>query len=366
MVLRAPAKNPEFPVSGDGSSGAPACLPMVDNAAHNSIRPMPLSDSIVLFAPAASRDFGQRVGASLGVPLAAAEEREFDGGEHKIRPLVAVRGRSVYVVQSLFGDARASANDRLCRLLFFIGALRDAGARRVIACFPYLAYARKDQRTKSRDPTTSRYVAQLLEAIGTHAVIVLEVHNRAAMDNAFRIESQHLEATRLFARHVGLHDSGLDTVVVSPDIGGVKRARHFKELLESQLGRPVALAFLDKQRSEGIVTGGALVGEVKGRHVLLIDDLISSGTTLRGAIESCRRAGATRIEVLATHAAFSPAARQLFEPGGPDSIVVTDSVLLAPSFAAQRSLTVIGVAELFAEAIRRFELGGSMSELAGL
>jgi len=323
-------------------------------------------ESVALFAPAASREFGERVAESLGRSLSAAEEREFDGGEHKMRPLVSVRGRSVFVIQSLAGDARGSANDRLCRLLFFIGALRDAGARRVIACLPYLAYARKDQRSKARDPTTSRYVAQLLEAVGTHALLVLEVHNRAALDNACRIESQHLEATPLFVQYLAAHGLEADPVVISPDIGGIKRARHLKERLESQLSRRVELAFLDKKRSEGVVSGDALIGDVRARHAILVDDLISSGTTVLRAVAACRRAGAARVDVLATHAPFNAAAAALFGREGPDSVLVTDSVPLAAPFAAQRSLIVVGVAGLFAEAIRRFETNGSMSELAGL
>src|SRR5208337_4932930 len=165
--------------------------------------------------------------------------REFSGGEHKMRALESVRGRSVYVVQSLFGDAAGSANDRLCRLLFFIGALKDAGARRVTACVPYLAYARKERRTKARDPIATRYVAQVFEAVGTDTVVTLDVHDLAAFDNAFRCESIHLEATELFIQRFSTDRSTAERMVVSPDIGGIKRARHFLERLESALGRPV-------------------------------------------------------------------------------------------------------------------------------
>ena len=140
-----------------------------------------------LFALHATAELGAAVAAALGRPLAAHEEREFEDGEHKARPLEAVRGADVFVLQSLHGGPEQSANDKLCRLLFFIGALKDSGAARVTALVPYLCYARKDRRTKPNDPVTTRYVASLFEAVGTDAVVTLDVHNPAAFENAFRM-----------------------------------------------------------------------------------------------------------------------------------------------------------------------------------
>jgi ribose-phosphate pyrophosphokinase len=329
-----------------------------------------LQDNIVLFAPAASAPFGDRVASSLGGFLRASEEREYDGGEHRMRSRESVRDRSVYVIQCLHGDASGSANDRLCRLLFFVGALKDAGAGRISLCLPYLAYARKDQRSKARDPITMRYIAQLMEAVGTDRVMVLEAHNRAAIDNAFRIESLHLEATRDFVHQFALDTESADRVVASPDIGGIKRARHFKEMLEAAHGRPVGFAFVDKKRDpdDGTLGEVAFVGDVRGKQVILIDDLIVSGNTMLRAVAACRAGGAKRVDVAATHGAFDPQAHRLFDSGGPDSILITDSVPLEQSFSSylSRSLRVISVAPLFAEAIRRLEHGGSLSELAGL
>ena len=123
-------------------------------------------NDLILFALGESRQFGARVAHALGVALASHEERAFEDGEHKTRPLVNVRGRDVFVVHSLAGDLDQSANDKLCHLLFFIGALKDAAAARVTALVPYLCYARKDRKTKPRDPVTTRYVAALFEAVG--------------------------------------------------------------------------------------------------------------------------------------------------------------------------------------------------------
>lgn len=333
-----------------------------------ALKELSANEPMDLFAPAASAALAERVAADLGVRLAASEEREFSGGEHKMRALASVRGRSVYVLQTLFGDERGSANDRLCRLLFFIGALKDAGARRVTACVPYLAYARKDRRTKARDPVTTRYVAALFEAVGTDAVMVLDVHNLAAFDNAFRCESIHLEAAAIFLEYFARDRDAPPRVIVSPDIGGIKRARHFQEGLERSVGRPVELAFMDKKRSEDVVSGDTLVGEVAGKSVILLDDLISSGTTILRAVDACRRAGAVRVEVAATHASFADGAHRLFESAGPDAVIVTDSVALGARFVPYLDgrLRVLSIAPLFAEAIRRSERGGSLSELGGL
>ncbi len=328
-----------------------------------------LSREIVsVFAPAATAELGARIAAALGLPVGRHEEAAFTGGERKLRPLESVRGRSVYVIQTLFGDALGSANDRLCSLLFFIGALNDAGAKRVTACVPYLAYARQERRAAARDPVTTRYTAQLFEAVGVDQVIALEVHDRAAFDNAFRCAAAHLEAGALFVRHFCADAAGHEFAVATPDIGGAKRARRFQELLQTAIGRPVSFAIVDKKRTKGIVSGELFAGDVAGRRVIIVDDLISSGTTVLHAIDACRRAGAARIEVAATHASFAPAALRIFESGKPDSMVVTDSVPLSGGFLAypNKSLTVLSIAPIFAEAIGRLELGGSLSELAGL
>ncbi|HSG56550.1 MAG TPA: ribose-phosphate pyrophosphokinase-like domain-containing protein, partial [Paracoccaceae bacterium] len=129
---------------------------------------------MLFFALNRSRDLGQAVAAAGGFPVAEHEEREFDGGEHKSRPLVSVRGKDVYVLLSLNGEAGASANDKLVRLLFFLATCRENGAARVTAIVPYLAYSRKDRQTKPRDPVTTRYLALILEAMGIDAVMTLD------------------------------------------------------------------------------------------------------------------------------------------------------------------------------------------------
>jgi ribose-phosphate pyrophosphokinase len=266
--------------------------------------------SLTVFCLDSSRDHARRITDALGVPLAAHEERAFDDGEHKVRPLENVRGCDVYVIQTLAADATASVDDRLVRLLFMLGALRDASAARVTAVLPYLSYARKDRRSKTRDPLATRYVASLIEAMGTDAVLTLDVHNLAAYQNAFRIRADHLEAKWLLIDRLAPRLAAAPVTVVSPDIGGVKRAEAFRESLQARLGRQVERAFMEKHRSDDVVSGDLFVGEVAGRDAVIVDDLVSSGGTLGRAAAACRSRGARRVFALATHGVFTQAPRR--------------------------------------------------------
>ena len=326
---------------------------------------MPASD-IRLFALEESRAFGERVCESLGVVLADHEERSFEDGEHKIRPLENVRGRDAFVIQSLYDSPDCSVNDKLVRLLFFLGALRDASAARVTAVMPYLCYARKDRKTKTRDPVTTRYVAQVLEAVGTDRVLTMDVHNLAAYQNAFRCRSDHLEAKRLFAEHFAFLIGSAPAVVVSPDIGGVKRAEAFRAFLAGHLGNDgIASAFMEKHRSGGVVSGEAVVGNVEGRTAIIIDDLISTGGTIARTAHACRQRGAGPVYAAATHGLFVGDAGKTLSAAPLDQLVITDTV---PPFRIERGfdpdkLIVLSTAPLFAEAVRRIHDGGSIVEL---
>jgi len=323
------------------------------------------NDTSVIFALHASHPFGEKVAWHLGVALSAHEEREFEDGEHKSRALVNVRARDVFVIQSLCGDTQQSVNDKLLRLLFFIGALKDASAARVTAVVPYLAYARKDAKTQTRDPVTTRYVAQLFEAVGTDRVITMDVHNLAAFQNAFRCRTDHLEATKLFVAHfASLLKAEPQITVVSPDIGGMKRAERFRQALGHALNREPSVAFLEKARAQGTMRTGRLIGDVAGAAII-IDDLISTGGTLRNAATACRESGATKVYAAAAHGIFVGNASRLLSGTELDQVVVTDTIpsyRLDPELAG-RKLTVLSAAPLFAEAIRRIHTGGSLVEL---
>jgi ribose-phosphate pyrophosphokinase len=309
---------------------------------------------MLLFALNATREFGLRAAAELGVAPAPHEEREFEDGEHKARPLVEVQGEHAVVIQSLHGGPDQSGSDKLCRLLFFAAALRDHGAARVSAVVPYLAYGRKDRQTKPGDPVTSRYVAQLMEAVGIDALVTLEAHNVAALQNAFRIPTLHLEAGEVFVERALALAGGDPAVVVSPDPGGVKRAQLFRELLERRGGRAFGAAYLEKRRSAGVVSGSMLAGDVKDATVLLIDDLISTGGTLQRAADTCLQQGARRVIAFAAHGLFNAGADAALAGPALERTLVTDSVppfRLAPAVRAR--IEVVSAAPLVAQAIRR-------------
>jgi ribose-phosphate pyrophosphokinase len=319
---------------------------------------------LCLFALHTTARLGAAVAAALDRPLAAHEEREFEDGEHKVRPLEAVRGADVFVLQSLHGDAQQSANDKLCRLLFFVATLKDAGAAHVTALTPYLCYARKDRRTKPGDPVTIRYVASLFEAVGTDGIVTLDVHNPAAFENAFRRPATALTAAPLFIAFVkGLASERL--CVVSPDPGGAKRADVFRQALEKAISRPVGKAFVDKRRSAGVVSGDLFVGEVEGATTLIIDDIISTGGTLVRAARAARNAGAKAVLALVTHGLFMAGAEAAIKDPAIDRIVVTDSV---PAFrltdeAVRSKISTLATAPLLAECVRRLHAGETLTDL---
>lgn len=304
------------------------------------------------------RDMAAAIAASAGLPVATIEERRFEGGEFKLRPLESVRGRALFVVQTLSATPQYPVAERLVRLLFLLYGLRDAGARERVALVPYLAYARKDRRTQLRDPVNTRYVAQLLEAAGIDRLIALDVHNPAALDNAFRAPVDHLTALPMMVDHFARHLAGTPLTVVSPDVGGIKRAQLFREWLQRRMACEVELAFIEKRRAQDVVSTGALVGGGSGRNVIVIDDLCASGGTLIRASELCLRAGAAAVHVAVTHAPLAAGLKKVIETASIASVVVSDSVGFNPDWpgaapAAGARVTVLPIAPLFGQALHR-------------
>jgi ribose-phosphate pyrophosphokinase len=322
-----------------------------------------------LFALHTSRDFGEKVAASLDQSLDLHEERSFDDGEHKIRPLISVRDEDVYVIHSLFADEQESVNDKLVKLLFFVATLKDAGAERVTAIVPYLCYARKDRRTKARDPVTMRYVASLFEAVNVDRVVTIDVHNLQAFENAFRCKTEHLEAQNLFVSYFERTLASTEKVVVmSPDIGGVKRAERFRDRLSKALSKEVDFAFMEKLRSKGVLSGETVVGDLTGKAVIVFDDIINSGSTLARAAAACSRLGCSSVHAVATHGAFIEKANKALLEKALQKVVVTNTIVGAElsQSAAREKVEVLDAAPLFAETIRRLNTAGSLVSLLDL
>jgi ribose-phosphate pyrophosphokinase len=320
----------------------------------------------LIFAPGESRALALAASRESGIELATLEEREYEGGEFKLRPLQSVRDHKVFVVQSLAETADAPIALRLVRLLFLLQALRDAGASHLTALIPYLAYARKDRRTKPRDPVYTRYVAQLLEVTGVDRVVALDVHNPAALDNAFRIPTDHLTALPMMAQHFKQYIAGGKWAVASPDIGGIKRAQQFRELLQRHLNREVELVFVEKRREGGVISGGAIVGNAAGHNVVVLDDLCASGGTLIRAAKVLRAAGATSVHAAVTHTPIESGLAALIAAEDIAQVVVTDSVgssLPSEHPARGSKVRILPVGPLLGCAMARMIRGEPLSPL---
>ncbi len=322
-------------------------------------------DDLRLFALSESRTAGSAIADALGLELADHVEYDFNDGEHKTRPSVNVRGKDVFVVQPLYDEPGKSINDKLCRLLFFCGALRDASADRVTVVAPYLCYQRSDRKTQPRDPITTRYIAGLLESVGVDRMLTIDVHNLAAFQNSFRCRTDHLEARPLFVRELVQVVGDRPVVVVSPDEGGMKRANRFADGLRSHLGRNVPTAFVEKLRSGDTISGGTLVGDVDGAVAVVVDDLIGTGGTICQATRACVQGGAEAVAAAATHGVFVGEAPERLALPELDALYVANTIppfRLAGSSVMDK-LTVCDVSQRFAAAIRAIHAGGSVTRL---
>ena len=319
------------------------------------------------FALSESADLAKQVCAEARLCLSPIEEQRFEGMEFKFRPLDSVRGRTVVVLQSLAGSHDLPVGERLMRLLFLLLGLRDAGASRRVVLLPYLTFARQDRRTQPRDPITSRYVAQLLEAAGADQLVTLDVHNPAALANAFRMPVDHLSALPMMVDHFAAQFVQEGITVASPDIGGIKRAQLFRELLAARLGRAVDIAFIEKRRLNGVLSGGTLVGDVVGKTVLLVDDLCATGETLIRAAKACRDAGAAAVYVAVTHTPVEEGIDAVEAATTISGVVVTDSTgFTAPPTNQSNNIhkrTTLSIAPLLGQATRRFLAAKPLSPL---
>ncbi len=304
---------------------------------------------------------GRALAQAAGIPLSLHEAREFSGGQHKMRPLGSVRGQDVYVFSVLHADEGQSVNDRLIRLLFFAATCREHGAARVTVIAPWLPYARKDRITKARDPVSSRYVAQLVEAMGIDTFVTVDVHNPAAFQNGFRCRTLNLDTCRLFATHVAARASDAPLTVASPDGGGIKRAELLRQSLELLMNRPIGFAFLEKHRSGGVITGSLFAGDVAGRQVWIVDDIIESGETLLRAARACHERGARAVHMLTTHVLHDPTRQGRLKDPTLSSLTVTDSAMALPDAASDPRFHTLSLAPMIGQCLTRMHQGQPIS-----
>ena len=306
---------------------------------------------------------GRDIAHAAGYPLAPSEVRAFEGGQHKLRPLVSVRGEDVYVTASLHATSGMSVNDHLVRMLFFIATCRDHGAARVTAVVPWLPYARKDRVTKARDPVSSRYVAQLFEAVGTDTVVTVDVHNLSAFQNGFRCQTINLDTLRLFSAEVVNHAGDAALTILSPDLGGVKRAELLRQAVELVRNKPAGFAVVEKHRSEGLIGGGLFAGEVADHDVWIVDDMIESGETMLRAAEACRLRGARSVHLMATHAFCDPElSKRLLDPAIA-SLTITDTAGMVEPPAPETRFRRLSVAPMVGQCLARMHSGQAISQV---
>ena len=310
-----------------------------------------MTDRLILFSGNANRALSQEIADHLGVPLGEAEVSRFADGEILVQIFENVRGADVFVIQ----PTCRPVNENLMELLVIIDALKRASAWRITAVMPYYGYGRQDRKVQPRVPITARLVADLLTAAGVHRVVTMDLH-AGQIQGFFTTPVDHLYAAPVLLQYFQERMLG-EAVVVSPDAGGVERARAFAKRLDT------SLAFIDKRRTgpnEARVMH--IVGEVEGRDVIIVDDMIDTGGTLTQAVPALLEKGAKRIFASCTHPVLSGAAVERIEESALEEVVVTNTIPLSEGRHSKK-LSVLSVAPLLGEAISRIHKDESVSRL---
>ncbi len=307
----------------------------------------------VLFTGNANRGLAQEISSSLGVELGRAKVGHFSDGEADIEIYQNVRARDVFVVQSTC----APTNEHLMELLIMVDALKRASARRITAVIPYFGYARQDRRSRStRVPISAKVVANLLETVGVERVLTMDLH-ADQIQGFFDIPVDNIYASPVLLADLKSKNYK-DLVVVSPDVGGVVRAR----ALAKQLG--CDLAIIDKRRPTANVSEVMhVIGEIDGRNCVIMDDMIDTAGTLVKAAEVLKERGAKRVYAYCTHAVFSGAAIDRIGKSQLDEVVITNTIPMNDAAQANKKIRQLSVAFLFAETIRRITDGESVTSL---
>ena len=311
--------------------------------------------NIVLIGGSAHPTLNKEISDILGLPLTQTEVKHFADGETYVRILEIVRGRDVFVIQPTCDPV----NENLMELLITIDALRRASAGRINAVVPYYGYSRQDRKDKARCPITAKLVANLLTEAGADRVVCVDLHAEQ-IQGFFDIPLDKLKAMPLIANYYMTHDFDMDNlIVVAPDVGSVKRSRELAE----RIGAPMAI--IDKRRPQANVSEVmSVIGDVEGKDVLMMDDIIDTAGTIVGASEALKELGAKRIYISCTHPLFSGPAKQRLMNAPIEKLVVTNTVPISEEKMFDKIETV-SIAPLLAETIRRIHTGESVGEVFG-
>ena len=309
-------------------------------------------ENMKVFSGSSNKDLAKEVVDYLGMDLGKSVLERFSDGEIHFYIDENVRGEDVFVIQS----GSQERNFHLMELFIMIDALKRASAERISAVIPYYSYSRQDWKDRPRVPLSARLVADLLESSGADRVLTMDLHS-PQIQGFFSVPVDNLMAQGVFAKYVeGLNLD--DLTVISPDAGGVGRAKWFAKLLNADLG------IIDKRRPQpNVAQVFNVIGEVKDRNVVILDDMVDTAGTLVQSAEALKREGARKVYAACTHAVLSGKAMERINSSILEKLIVTNTIPVPVEFNQTGKIEVLSVAELFGEAIRRIHEGSSVSSL---
>ncbi|CAI8206982.1 MAG: Ribose-phosphate pyrophosphokinase [Arcobacter lacus] len=302
-----------------------------------------------LFSGTANPEFVKKVADYLCIPVSQASLNKFSDGEISAQITESVRGQDVFIIQ----PTCAPTNDNIMELLIMVDALKRSSAKSISAVIPYYGYARQDRKAAPRVPITAKLVADLLEAAGIDRVVTIDLH-AAQIQGFFNIPADNLFGSILFVDYI--KSKGLkNPIIASPDIGGVARARSYAEKLDYEL------VIVDKKREKANVSEVMnIIGDVKGKDVILVDDMVDTAGTLVKAAEVLKKKGATSVMACCTHGVLSGPAYDRIENGQLDELVISDTI---PAKQESKKVTVLSAASMIAETIRRIHNNESVNSI---
>ena len=302
-----------------------------------------------LFSGSANPEFAKKVGEYLGMPVSDATLNKFSDGEISVQITESVRGQDVFIIQ----PTCAPANDNLMELLIMVDALKRSSAKSISAVVPYYGYARQDRKAAPRVPISAKLVADLLEAAGITRVVTIDLH-AAQIQGFFNIPADNLFGSILFVNYIRSKNLK-NPIIASPDIGGVARARLYADKLGYDL------VIVDKKREKANVAEVMnIIGEVKGKDVILVDDMVDTAGTLVKAAEVLKKRGATSVMACCTHGVLSGPAYDRIEKGELDELVISDTI---PAKKEIKKITVLTASTIIGEAIRRIHNNESVNSI---